>query len=183
MKTSALILLSALLSVAAALGQTVTNPQQDFRNTWDMTGVTAIYTLQADLAHNGLTDVLISTGTVGDAASADDFGWQLYIAQPGGGYVIAGQKTATGINQNMCVNFKKDQYFIGYIPEVGTYGLLYLACGRGGQALCQLHAITIDANSFTDTPIGQPANAETNYDTLAKRFHSPPTPAVQTSSP
>ena len=101
----------------------------------------------------------------------------------GGQYILAGEKTDTGINQNSGVGFKKDQYWVGLIPELNRYGLLYLSCGRGGQAKCQLKAIVIEGDAFKEIAIGQPVSAETNAEQLAQRFTNPPTPAVQELAP
>jgi hypothetical protein len=105
-------------------------------------GVTKIYKLEVDINNDGLKEVFLSTGK-SDPPDVDEFAWDLYIAKPGGQYMLADEKTDTGIRQNAGVAFKKGQYWIGLIPELDRYGLLYLSCGRGGQAKCQLKAISI----------------------------------------
>ena len=175
-------------SVAAAfiatplLAETTTDPVQNFRDTWDMEGVTRIFKLEADINNDGLSDIFLSTGK-SDPPEADELGWQLYIAKTGGSYVIAPQKTDTGVNPSSIPGFKKEQYKIGFIPEINGHGLLHLSCGRGGQAKCQLKAIVIDGDAWKEILIGEPVNAEENYDQLAERFTDPPTPAVQELNP
>lgn len=41
----------------------------------------------------------------------------------------------------------------------------------------------IEANGWKQIAIGQPVSAETNYEQLAERFATPPTPAVQELAP
>lgn len=147
-----------------------------------MEGVTKIYKLEVDINNDGLKEVFLSNGK-SDPPDVDELAWALYIAKPGGQYVLAGEKTDTGVRQNAGVGFKKDQYWIGLIPELNGYGLLYLSCGRGGQAKCQLKAIVIEGDAFKGIAIGQPVSAETNAEQLAQRFTNPPTPAVQELTP
>jgi hypothetical protein len=156
----------------------ITNPLQHFKSEADLEGVTKIYKLEVDINNDGLKEVFLSTGK-SDPPDVDELAWDLYLAKPGGKYILAGEKTNTGINQNSGVGFKKDQYWVGLIPELNRYGLLYLSCGRGGQALCQLMAIVIEGDAFKEIAIGQPVSAETNVEQLAKRFINPPIPAIQ----
>lgn len=160
----------------------ITNPLQHFKAEWDLDGVTKIYKLEVDINNDGLKEVFLSTGK-SDPPDTDELGWQLYIAKAGGQYVVAGEKIDTGINQNVGPGFKKDQYWVGLIPELNRYGLLHLSCGRGGQAKCQLKAIVLEGDAFKEIAIGQPVSAETNYEQLAQRFTNPPTPAVQELAP
>ena len=178
----ALICLVELITGNLHAQTNTTNPLQHFKNESDLEGVTKIYTLEVDINNDGLKEVFLSTGKH-DPPEVDEFGWDVYIAKPGGQYVLAGEKTDTGINQNSGIGFKKDQYWIGLIPELNRFGLLYLSCGRGGQAKCQLHAIVIEGDAFKEIAIGQPVSAETNFEQLAQRFTIPPTPAVQELAP
>jgi hypothetical protein len=161
---------------------TITNPLQHFKSESDLEGVTKIYKLEVDINNDGIKEVFLSTGK-SDPPDVDEFLWDLYIAKPGGQYVLADEKTNTGVRQNACVGFKKDQYWVGLIPELNRYGLLYLSCGRGGQAKCQLKAIVLEGDAFKEIEIGQPVSAETNAVQLAQRFTNPPTPAVQELAP
>lgn len=147
-----------------------------------MDGVTKIYKLEADINNDGLKEIFLSTGK-SDPPDLHEFAWQLYIAKPGGQYVIAPLKTETGTNPTVIPGFRKDQYKIGLIPEVNRYGLLHLSRGRGGQALCQLKAIIIEGDAWKEIPIGKSVSAEANYDQLAQRFTNPPAPAVQELAP
>ena len=160
----------------------VTNPLQHFKAEWDLEGVTKIYKLEVDINNDGLKEIFLSTGK-SDPPDVDDMGWALYVAKPGGRYVLAGEKTDTGVRDHAGVGFKKDQYWIGLIPELNRYGLLYLSCGRGGQAKCQLMAIVIEDDAFKEIAIAQPVSAETNAEQLAQRFANPPTPAVAELAP
>lgn len=184
MRTNTLTILIAAITVFATsvIAETTTDPVQDFTSDWDMEGVEKIYKLEADINNDGLMDIFLSTGK-SDPPEVDELGWQLYIAKPGGSYVIAPQKTETGVNPSSIPGFKKDQYKIGFIAEINGYGLLHLSCGRGGQAKCQLKAIVIDGDTWKEIAIGDPVNAEENYDQLAERFTTPPTPAVQELNP
>lgn len=49
--------------------------------------------------------------------------------------------------------------------------------------LCVGPAIVIDGDAWKEIPIGEPVNAEKEYDKLAERFTVPPTPAVQELAP
>jgi hypothetical protein len=179
---SALISLLALTTTSLHAQTSTTNPLQHFKNEWDLGGVTKIYKLEVDINNDGLKEVFLSTGK-SDPPGTNELAWVLYVAKPGGQYVLAGEKTDTGVRQNAGVGFKKDQYWIGLIPEVNRYGLLYLSCGRGGQAKCQLMAIVIEGDAFEEIAIGQPVSAETNAEQLAQRFSDPPTPIVQEVAP
>ncbi len=182
MKT--LIIISCAICAFAfdAKAETTTDPVQNFKAEWDLEGVTKIFKLEADINNDGLIDILLSTGK-SDPPDGDEFGWQLYIAKVGGGYVIAPLKTETGFDPNSLPSFKKTRYKIGFIPEINGHGLLYLSCGRGGQAKCQLKAIVIEGDAWKEIPIGEPVNAEENFDQLAARFATPPTPAIQEINP
>lgn len=184
MRTNILSILIAAIAAFATpvLAETTTDPVQNFKNEWDMEGVAKIYKVEADINNDGLSDIFLSTGK-SDPPEPDEMGWQLYIAKPGGNYVIAPQKTETGVNPSSIPSFKKNQYKIGFIAEINGYGLLHLSCGRGGQAKCQLKAIVIDGDSWKEIPIGEPVNAEQNYEQMAERFATPPTPAVQELNP
>lgn len=182
MKDKIILALTLLLSGVAAATETTDNPEQYFRYHWDLEGATKIFKLAADINNDGLTDVFLATDK-SDPPEESQTGWEFYIAKTGGQYVVAGQKTDTGINENTGVSFDKTQYKIGWIPEINGYGLLHLTCGRGGQAKCQLKAIVIDGDAWKEIPIGEPVNAEQNYDQLAERFTTPPTPAVQELNP
>lgn len=180
------ILLTILASIGALTfdlrAETATDPVQNFKTEWDLEGVTKIFKLEADINNDGLNEIFLSTGK-SDPPGADELGWQLYVAKAGGGYVIAPLKTETGFDPSSLSGFSRDQYKIGFIPEINGYGLLDLSCGRGGQAKCQLKAIVIDGDAWKEIPIGEPVSAEQNYDRLAERFTTPPTPPVQELNP
>lgn len=178
MQTISLLCCAALTTGSLHAQTTTTNPLQHFKSEWDLEGVTKIYKLEVDINNDGLNEVFFSTGK-SDPPDVDEFAWALYIAKPGGQYILAGEKTDTGVRQNAGVGFKKDQYWVGLIPELNRYGLLHLSCGRGGQAKCQLKAIVVEGVAFKKIEIGQPVSAETNAEQLAQRFTNPPTPAVQ----
>jgi hypothetical protein len=177
-----MLICASTLTLGRLNAQPITNPLDHFKSEWDLEGVTKIYKLEVDINNDGFKEIFLSTGK-SEPQDVDELGWQIYIAKPSGQYLLAGEKTNTGINQNTGVGFKKDQYWIGLIPELNIYGLLYLTCGRGGQAKCQLKAITIEDDSFKNIAIGQPLDAELNYDQLAQRFVIPPNPLVQELSP
>ena len=181
-QTIMLICCVALTACSLHAQTTITNPLQHFKSEADLEGVTKIYKLEVDINNDGLKEVFLSTGK-SDPPDVDELAWDLYLAKPGGQYILAGEKTDTGINQNSGVGFKKDQYWVGLIPELNRYGLLYLSCGRGGQAKCQLKAIVIEGDAFKEIAIGQPVSAETNAEQLAQRFTNPPTPPVQEFAP
>ncbi len=174
--THALVVLLTISEIAVC--QTTPDPLSYFKGRWDLTDVTKIYKLEADLNHDGLNEVFLAVNK-SDPPEGDDVGWELYIAKPDSQFVLAGEKKDTGINQNAGVTFDKTQYWIGLIPEINGYGLLHLSCGKGGQALCQLKAIVIEGDAWKEIPIGEPVSAEKEYDKLAERFTVPPTPAVQ----
>jgi len=182
MKTLIIISCAICAFVFDARAETTTDPIQNFKAGWDLEGVTKIFKLEADVNNDGLIDILLSTGK-SDPPNGDEFGWELYIAKVGGVYVIAPLKTETGFDPHSLLSFKKTRYKFGFIPEINGHGLLHLSCGRGGQAMCQLKAIVIDGDAWKEIPIGEPVNAEQNFDQLAERFTTPPTPAIQEISP
>ena len=179
---SSLIWLLALTTTSLRAQTTTTNPLQHFKSAWDLGGVAKIYEIEADINNDGLKEIFLSTGKI-DPPDTDELAWALYVAKPGGQYVLAGEKTDTGVRQNAGPGFKKDQYWIGLIPELNRYGLLYCSCGRGGQATCQLMAIVIEGDAFNEIAIGQPVSAEANAEQLARRFTDPPTPTVKEIAP
>jgi len=183
MKTKIAAVLAACFWLIESASATITDPVQDFKNQWDLTGVTKIYKLTADINHDGINDVFLSTGQ-SDPPDDKDYSWQLYIGQTGGTYIAAsGQVTDSGVNPSVIPSFNKTQYWIGLIPELNRYGLLHLDSGTGGQALCQLKAIVIEGDGWAELLIGDPVNAEQNYSTLAQRFSATPTPAVVELTP
>lgn len=165
----------------AQWGETTSNPVNHLKGFYEMSNVTKILKLEVDINNDGISEIFLSPVQQDD--TGDEASWLVYIGKPNGSYLLAGQRTATGIEPNSGVGFSSDQYKIGFIPEINGHGLLYLSCGRGGQAKCQLKAIVIDGDAWKEIPIGEPVNAEENYDQLAERFTDPPTPAVQELNP
>ncbi len=170
-------LLAPILSAFAQWGETTNNAVNHLKAFYEMSNVTKILRLEVDINNDGVNDILLSPVQSDD--TEDEASWLVYIGKPNGVYLLAGRVTDTGVEPNQGVGFRKDQYKIALIPEIGRYGLLHLGCGRGGQAKCQLKGIVIDGDGFKEIPIGQPVNAETNYDQLAQRFPQTPTPPVQ----
>jgi hypothetical protein len=167
-------------------GTHTNDPVGYFRSVYEMSIVQKLLKLEADLNNDGRLDVLlghIDNDPDSGLTPDDEIGWWVFIAQASGGYVLAGQKGEDGTVVDSVPSFKRDQYKIGLIPELNKFGLLYLSCGRGGQAKCQLKAIVIDGDAWKGIAIGEPVNAEQNYDRLAERFTDPPTPAVQELNP
>ena len=167
-------------------GTHTNDPVGYFRGVYEMSLVQKLLKLEADLNNDGRLDVLlghIDNDPDSGVTPDDEIGWWVFIAQASGGYVLAGQKGEEGTVVDSVPTFKKDQYKIGLIPEINKHGLLHLSCGRGGQAKCQLKAIVIDGDAWKEIPIGEPVNAEENYEQLAERFTTPPTPAVQELNP
>lgn len=184
MKATLLALTSILvpiLSACAQWEQLTTNPVNHFKGFYELSELTKILKLEADINSDGLNDVLLAP--VHADETEDEQSWLLYIGKPNGEYLLAGEATDSGVEPNRGVNFRREQYKFGMIPEIGRHGLLHLSCGRGGQAQCQLKAIVIEGGGFKEIPIGQPVNAEENYDQLAQRFPQNPTPPVQELSP
>lgn len=181
-------ILVAVVALAKAAAQTkafTADPVSYYRAKFDFQSGDRIYKLEVDLNNDGRKDILLSK-TVHAEDGFDDENyvpWEIFILRSDGNYTSAGQKTNTGTNYGVVASFRKDRYWIGNIPEIGRFGLLHLVCGRGGQAKCQLHALLIEGDDFRDIPIGEPIDAEQNYDQLAKRFTGPPTPAVQELNP
>lgn len=103
--------------------------------------------------------------------------------KPSEQYVLAGKKIDTGVRDNAGVGFKRDQYWVGLIPELNRYGLMYLSCGRGGQAKCQLMAIVLEGDAFKEIALGPPVSAETSYEQLAERFTYPAIPSIVELAP
>lgn len=121
-----LTILSAIfIAVTTALAESTADPLQHFRSQWDLEGLTKLYKLEVDINNDGLKEVFVATGK-SDPPDVDDFGWQLYIAKAGGQYEVAGEKTDAGINPSSIPGFKRDQYWVGLIPELNRYGLLHL---------------------------------------------------------
>jgi hypothetical protein len=173
------VLVLVLVGVAGASGGVpVADPLAHFKSEWDLEGVGKIYRLEVDLNNDGRKEVLLSTGK-SEPAEGREFGWQLYVGKEGGGYVVAGRKGASGEDGGVVPGFRKDQYRVGFIEEINGHGLLYLSCGSGGQVMCQLGAIVIDGDGWKEVAIGEAVNAEAHYAELAKRFASPPVPAVE----
>jgi hypothetical protein len=171
-------------SVFASTAETAStgNPVQHFRDQWDLEGAPRIHKLEVDINNDGQKEVFLSTGKV-DPPDADLFGWQMYIGKANGQYDVAQEKTETGLNPGSIPPFRKDQYWIGLIPEINRHGLLHLECGRGGQAKCQLVAIVIEGEGWKKFPIGQPMSAESQYAELSQRFTNQPTPNLQEVTP
>lgn len=178
--------LVALLSFGAnarsQTGDVTTDPVAHLKSFYDMTGVTKIYRLVADINNDGLNEVLLSP-LEPETDNEADLGWLFYIGKPGGEYLLAGEKTDAGIRPNSLISFNKSLYLIGSIPEVGQHGLLTLVSGTGGQAECQLSAFLIEGDAFKEVPIGEPVSAEDNYDQLKQRFPQPPAPAAEELAP
>lgn len=175
------ILLSVALNCLAQWSDVTSDPVNHFKGFYEMSDVVKILKLEVDINNDGLKEIFLAPVQADDEGNGES--WLVYIGKPNGNYMLAGQRTETGINPNVGVGFKRDQYKVGWIPEINAYGLLHLVCGRGGQALCQLRAIVIDGDAWKEIPIGEPVNAEQNYDQLAERFTTPPTPAVQELNP
>lgn len=174
----AVISCSALVAGKVHAQSSVVNPLHHFKSEWDLEGVAKIFQLEADLNNDGKKEIFLSTGK-SDPPNEDETGWSIYIAKEDGKFILANEKTDTGIRSNAGVSFKKSQYWIGLIPELNRYGLLYLSSGRGAQAKCQLMAIVIEGDAFKKIPVGQPVSVEANYEQLAQRFSNPPSPVVQ----
>lgn len=167
-------------------GTNTNDPVGYFRSVYEISIVQKLLKLEIDLNNDGRMDLLLghidndpNSGVTPD----DEIGWWVFIAQASGSYVLAGQKVEDGTVVDSVPTFKKNQYKIGFIPEINGHGLLHLSCGRGGQAKCQLNAIVIDGNAWKEIPIGEPVNAELNYEQLAGRFTTPPTPVVMEINP
>ncbi len=179
--TSFVVLLASMLTACAQWGETTNNPVNHLKGFYDMADVTKILKLEVDINNDGISEVFLSPLQSDD--TNDEERWLVYIGKPNGMDLLAGQRTDTGVEPNIGVGFRRDQYKIGMIAEINGHGLLHLSCGRGGQAKCQLKAIVIDGDAWKEIPIGEPVNAEENYKQLAKRFTTPPTPAVQELNP
>jgi hypothetical protein len=182
-KAIQLIAAAMLLAIPAKAEGPVTtsDPVAHLRATYDFEGVTKIYKLEADINNDGRKEVFLAPQEPDEQGA--ELGWYLYIAKPNGQYVLAGESTDSGIVPHSLPSFRKDRYWVGYIPEIARYGLLTLKSGTGGQAKCQLHAIVIEGDGFKDLPIGQPVNVETDYDKLSQRFPTPLTPPIQELTP
>lgn len=193
MKTRLLLSVSLTLLLAPSsfgqslFGTNTNDPVAHFRSVYEMSIVRKLLKLEADLNSDGRVDVLLGhidqDPDTNQLTPDDEIGWWLYVAQAGGGYVLAGEKSDEGTVTDSVPSFKKNQYKIGMIPEIGRYSLLHLSCGRGGQAQCQLKAIVIEGDAFKEIPIGQSVSSEENYDQLAQRFSQNPTPPVQEFDP
>ncbi len=191
MKNTPMFTISAallLLLLPAAYGQQtlITDPKADFLANSGPGPTDQLFKLEADINHDGLPDVFLAL-SVDDKDTeevGDSYSWILYIAQPGGGYIKAAQKDDSGnLITDGIVTFRKDAYFVGYIPEIKGYGLLTLDEGMAAKAKgpqVQLKAIVIVGNNaFQEVPVGKAV-----YDyaaaPLRKRFAATPTPPVQT---
>ena len=165
----------------AQTSQPITDPVQDFKARMDHTGFTNIYKLEVDINNDGLKEVFLSFGPGPDAPDAEEWGWEMYIAKPGGTYSLsAGEVTPAGVKDALVPGFSKTYYWIGMIPEINQYGLLHFVVDHGRQATCRLWALVINGNGFTDIPIGQPVSVKDNLSTLEARFPNPLVPAIQT---
>ena len=173
-----ILTLTALALTANILlgGEVVQDPVAHFKATWDLEGVAKILKLEADLNGDGVKEVLLSNGKV--ETGEVELGWQLYVGRAGGGYVVAPQKTDSGEDPSGLPGFRRDQYKVGMIDELQSPGLLFLSCGNGGQAKCQLMAVVVVGEAWKQVAIGAPVSAEDHYTELAKRFTTPPVPAV-----
>lgn len=167
-------------------GTSTNDPVAYFRSVYEMSIVEKLLKLEVDLNNDGRVDVLLGHIDIDPDTGKtpnDEIGWWVFIARESGGYLLAGQKVDDGTVVDSVPSFTKTRYKVGFIPEINRHGLLHLSCGRGGQAKCQLKAIVIDGDAWKEIPIGEPVNAEQNYDQLAARFTTPPTPAIQEINP
>ncbi|CAN5813037.1 hypothetical protein BH11VER1_BH11VER1_39980 [soil metagenome] len=174
------------LANAFAQNQIVTaDPVAYYRAEVDFQLGDKIYKMDVDLNNDGRSDIIISK----TVHSEDGFGdtnnlpWEIFLLRADGTYASAGHKSDAGINYGVVASFRKSQYWIGIIPEIGRFGVLHMVSGQGDQAKCQLHALIIEGESFRDVLIGEALNAEANYEQLALRFPKPLKPPVQELTP
>lgn len=146
-----------------------------------MSNIIKILRLETDINNDGFNEIFLSP--IQSDNNQDEENWLVYIGVSNGMFRLAGMHTNEGNVPNRGISFKKNQYKIGLIPEINKHGLLYLSSGRGGQALCQLHAIVIEGEGWKNVAIGQLVTVETHYEELAQRFPNPPVPAVQELAP
>jgi len=111
-------------------GEATKDPVAHFRSSYAMNTVQKMFKLEADINNDGHADVFIGTTDVdadtGQVDEEDEIGWFLYIARQSGDYILAGQRVENGSIVDAAPSFKKDQYKIGFIPEINGYGLLHL---------------------------------------------------------
>ncbi len=184
---ASILILVSNLSSARAQQTLISDPKADFLAELAMDSPNdQLLELVADVNYDGLPDVFLaySISCKDTADVGDGYAWSLYVAQPGGGYFKAAVKDTSGhTSSNRLIDFRKDAYVIGYIPEIKQYGLLTLdegmvAKSKGPQV--RLRALVIVGNSTVqDIPIGVPV-----YDyasaPLKKRFPATLVPPVQT---
>jgi len=171
---------------AEAQNQIITSdPLGYYRSTVGFQAGDRIFKLDIDLNNDGRIDVLLSK-TVHAEDGFDDKNnvpWEIFLLRADGKYASAGEKTDTGVNYGVVAGFPKNRYWVGQIPEINRYGVLYLICGRGEHAKCQLQAVVIEGEAFKEIPVGEPVDAETGYEQLLQRIPVPPTPAIQELNP
>lgn len=181
-KVISVLVMAVCVVRAAAQNQVVTaNPLSYYSSVVGFRSGDKIFRLDVDINNDGRQDILLSKTVHAEDGFDDknDVPWEIFLLRADGNYATIGKKTETGVNYGAVAGFPKNRYWIGHIPEINRYGVLYLICGRGEHAKCQLQAVVIEGEAFKEMPVGEPVDAETGYEQLLQRFATPPTPAIQ----
>lgn len=168
------------LSVCAAWGfaanpalLAATNSKlKEFVSTMGLKDDEGVMWVVADINGDGNEDLLITSQSQNEAENGDerDYNWAVYSGAADGRLTKA-TTLLDGIKQGS-QTIRMDRYWVGYIPEIKNHGLLHLVSGMGGHAMCQLHALILTGETFTDVPIGEPVSAEDNFKIYDQRIQS-----------
>ena len=175
------------ISISAS---SITDPVADFFS-FNVSNLKTVYVLQGRMGSSTNNTVMI--GYISNDIDADPSApmWDVYSPQPDGSYNIVGKNTTNGADLGFNADFNKNEYNIGFIPEVNSYGLLYTTYDEKSAPyeICQLHAIVVNSNSWSDVLVGSPINEITPQDetslsnVISQRFSNPPSPAIQVLTP
>lgn len=184
MKTTTLIsFLLLLLCSNKSFSQIITDPKQDFLSRLDPVVGDTYQKLEADFNNDGQMDVAYTAASwKNDSEVGESYGWDFYLKITGG-FTRLGWKRSNGSpDLNITVDFRKDAYWLGFIPELNAYGLLSISQGfkQKGEPKAELFAILFTATTVEKVAVG---SATTDIESLKKRFPKILTPPVKPVTP
>lgn len=172
-----------LLCSTRGYSQIVTDPKQDFIGRLDPVSGDTYQKLEADFNNDGQIDVAYTAASwKNDSEVGESHGWDFYL-KVAGGFRRLGLKLSDGsADLNATVDFRKDAYWLGFIPELNTYALLSMSQGfkQKGKPKAGLFAILFTGTTVEKVAVG---SATTDIESLKKRFPKILTPAVQSVTP
>jgi hypothetical protein len=185
MKTTPLIpFLFLLLCSGSCFSQVVTDPKQDFISRLDPIVGDTYEKLEADFNNDGRADIAYTAASLkNEFEFGERYSWDIYIKITGG-YKRIGSKDSEGyVSTDFMIDFRKDRYWIGMIPELNAYGLLTMTEGgikQKGEPKGRLKALLFDADGVRTVNVG---SETTDIESLKRRFPKILTPPVQLVTP